>query len=212
MVTSYRIAKNQRAHNDYVQAPLFFETFPYTGLVKTYSYSNHVTDSAASAVAMYTGRKVDNGYLGMRAGVLKKCTTEPDDLIEDGIGDRAVDKGIAVGVVTNTRITHGTPAALYAKGVQRKLEYDVRNKTTSEVLCSNDIALQILNRPAIEFQVLMGGGRAYLMDATRSGKRSDGRNIDVEWENSGGKRKVLRSRRELEQYEASENEKVLGEL
>ncbi|KAK5975998.1 hypothetical protein GCK32_005906, partial [Trichostrongylus colubriformis] len=130
MVTSYRIAKNQQAHNDYVQAPLFFETFPYTGLVK-----------------------VDNGYLGMRAGVLKKCTTAPGDLIKDGIGDRAVDKGIAVGVVTNARITDATPAALFAKGVHRTLEYDVRNQTTCKVLCYNDIALQMLHRPAIEFQV-----------------------------------------------------------
>ncbi|KAK5982129.1 hypothetical protein GCK32_015068, partial [Trichostrongylus colubriformis] len=45
---------------------------------------------------------------------------------------------------------------------------------------------------------------------TRNGRRCDGRNIDLEWEKFGGKRKVLRSRHELEQYEASEHEKVLG--
>ncbi|KAK5983753.1 Alkaline phosphatase [Trichostrongylus colubriformis] len=155
MVTSYRIAKNQRAHSDYVQAPLFFEAFPHTGIVKTYSYSHHVTDSTAGGVALFTGRKVDNGYLGMRPGVDKVCTTEPGDLIKDGIGDRAVEKGVAVGFVTTKQVTDSTPAALYAKGVHRELEYDLRNGTTFEVICPTDIALQILNRPAIEFQVLL---------------------------------------------------------
>ncbi|PIO61128.1 hypothetical protein TELCIR_17358 [Teladorsagia circumcincta] len=57
-VTSARINKNQRAGLYYLNTPLFFERFQSTGLVKTSSFDHHVTDSAAGATALFTGRKV----------------------------------------------------------------------------------------------------------------------------------------------------------
>ncbi|KIH61556.1 hypothetical protein ANCDUO_08171 [Ancylostoma duodenale] len=56
-VTSARINKNQKAGNPYLNEPLFFERFATAGMVKTSSFSHHVTDSAAGAMALLTGRK-----------------------------------------------------------------------------------------------------------------------------------------------------------
>ncbi len=41
--------------------PLFFETFEHVGLSKTYGVDVQVVDSAASAVAMFTGIKTNIG-------------------------------------------------------------------------------------------------------------------------------------------------------
>ncbi|ETN74179.1 hypothetical protein NECAME_13142 [Necator americanus] len=57
IVTPARINKNQKARNPYLNKPLFFETFHAAGLVKTSSFSHHVTDSAAGAVALVGGVK-----------------------------------------------------------------------------------------------------------------------------------------------------------
>ncbi|VDO69187.1 unnamed protein product [Haemonchus placei] len=56
-VTSARINKNQKAGIPHLNKPLYFEKFPYSGLVMTSSLDHHVTDSAASAMALFTGRK-----------------------------------------------------------------------------------------------------------------------------------------------------------
>ncbi|KAK6035557.1 hypothetical protein COOONC_26938, partial [Cooperia oncophora] len=122
--------------------------------------------------------------------------------------NQEVQQGLNVGFVTNTRITHATPAALYAKGVHRSLELEIPDELKAH--CKRDIASQILHRPASEFKVMMGGGRAFFMNATRNGKRTDGRNIDFAWERLGGRRKVLRSVDDLWQYDVSKGGKVLG--
>ncbi|KAK6751470.1 hypothetical protein RB195_003083 [Necator americanus] len=57
IVTPARINKNQKARNPYLNKPLFFETFRAAGLVKTSSFTHHVTDSAAGAVALVGGVK-----------------------------------------------------------------------------------------------------------------------------------------------------------
>ncbi|ETN74177.1 hypothetical protein NECAME_13140 [Necator americanus] len=56
-VTLGRINKNQKAGNKYLNKPLYFETFSVSGLVKTSSFSQYVTDSAAGAMALLSGRK-----------------------------------------------------------------------------------------------------------------------------------------------------------
>ncbi|KJH49860.1 alkaline phosphatase family protein [Dictyocaulus viviparus] len=62
-VTSARINKNQKTGSLYLNEPLYFENFQSTGLVKTSSSNNHVTDSAAGATALFTGWKgVDRNF------------------------------------------------------------------------------------------------------------------------------------------------------
>ncbi|KAK6010346.1 alkaline phosphatase family protein, partial [Ostertagia ostertagi] len=116
---------------------------------------------------------------------------------------------MSMGFVTTTRITHATPAALYAKasrlGVERDAEYD-----EASVRCARDIAKQLLSYPASEFKVLMGGGSSYLMEKSRNGSRGDGTNIDLEWQRLGGSRKILRTPSDLAQVNAANDEKLLG--
>ena len=42
---------------------LCFTQFPYTGLARTYSTDNSITDSAAGGTALATGKKTKNGTL-----------------------------------------------------------------------------------------------------------------------------------------------------
>uniref|UniRef100_A0A7I4YLK2 alkaline phosphatase n=1 Tax=Haemonchus contortus TaxID=6289 RepID=A0A7I4YLK2_HAECO len=204
-VTSARINKNQKAGIPHLNKPLYFEKFPYSGLVMTSSLDHHVTDSAASAVALFTGRKVKTRTLGILPSAKERCPNSTSYDIVDGITEGVLQKGLSVGFVTTTRITHATPAALYAKGVERHAEYD-----EAEVRCARDIAKQLLSYPASEFKVLMGGGSRCLMDKSRNGLRGDGRNIDLEWLRLGGSRKVLRTPSDLDQVDAANVDKLLG--
>ncbi|KAK6751474.1 hypothetical protein RB195_003084 [Necator americanus] len=207
-VASARINKNQMAGNSYLNEPLFFEKFRSGGLVKTSSFSHHVTDSAAGATALVTGRKVDSSTLGLMPKSGTNCTVERNLHITDGIVEGALQKGIAVGFVTTTRITHATPGALYAKGIRREIEYDgAANK--SGILGCTDIAKQLLSYPASEFKVMMGGGANFLLDKSRGGMREDGMNVDLEWSKLGGSRRVISTKDDLHALRASD-EKLLG--
>jgi alkaline phosphatase len=92
---------------------LRMQEFPVTGLAKTHSARQRVTDSAAAATAMACGCKTYNGAIGVDAHK-KPCTT----LLE-----QAKSAGMATGLVTTSSITHATPAAFVAH-VPRRAEYE----------------------------------------------------------------------------------------
>lgn len=52
-----------------------------------------MTDSAASAVALFTGHKVDQDNLGLLPGRANDCSTTREDHIHDGIAELAINKG-----------------------------------------------------------------------------------------------------------------------
>ena len=109
-------------------------SLPYMSMVTTYSTSNYVTDSAASATALATGYKTNNGAISM--------SPEGENLIT--VVEVAETLGLSTGVVTNTRVTHATPACFMAHMSNRDLEYE--------------IAGQILES---EVDVILGGGSLY---------------------------------------------------
>jgi alkaline phosphatase len=86
--------------------PLSFEQFPVSGTMTTESADNPVTDSAASATAMATGQKVDN-YV-----VAQAIPGDGGDLTS--IVELYEACGFRTGIVTNSRITHATPASFAA--------------------------------------------------------------------------------------------------
>ncbi|MBL7776482.1 MAG: alkaline phosphatase [Saprospiraceae bacterium] len=90
-------------------APLHLERFPVTGLIKTHSAKNLITDSAAGATAFACGCKTYNGAIGMTVKK-KPCPT----LLE-----QAEAFGLATGLVATSSITHATPAAFIAHAEQR---------------------------------------------------------------------------------------------
>lgn len=91
---------------------LFFESFPVHGEVETYSANSTVTDSAAAATAMATGRKVDN-YTIARIGT--------EDL--PSLLDFHHALGKSTGLVTTDILTHATPAA-FAAHADSRYDYD----------------------------------------------------------------------------------------
>ncbi|KAJ1365574.1 hypothetical protein KIN20_025948 [Parelaphostrongylus tenuis] len=105
-------------------------------------------------MALFTGWKVNTGTLGMKPTVKERCTNSSDLHVTDGIVEGVLQKGMGVGFVTTTRITHATPAALYAKGVDRNHEFDDPTMN-AELKCTHDIAKQLLSYPASEFKVTL---------------------------------------------------------
>lgn len=81
-----------------------------------------VPDSGCTATAFLSGIKTNFGVLSMSAYVpLRDCAAESDEGNHvDSIFKFAQDAGKATGIVTNTRITHATPAGLYCSKMLKK--------------------------------------------------------------------------------------------
>jgi alkaline phosphatase len=94
---------------------LIFESFPYQGTVTTHSANKPVTDSAAAATAMATGKKVNNGTISM---AIPGDSSELTTLLE-----YYSSLGKSTGLVTTTFITHATPAA-FAAHEPHRLNYN----------------------------------------------------------------------------------------
>lgn len=101
------------------------------GISLTHAQDVLVTDSAASASQLATGQFSKPGMIGLNY----RGETVPTIL------ERAIQAGKSVGLVTDTRVTHATPAAFAAHKPQRKME--------------NAIALEMLG---IGPDVILGGG------------------------------------------------------
>ena len=85
---------------------LSFEAFPAQGTLSTGAANNPITDSAASATALATGRKVNTGVISVAVpGDGRPLTT---------ILERAQQAGKRVGMVTTSELTHATTAAFAA--------------------------------------------------------------------------------------------------
>ncbi|MBN2391993.1 MAG: alkaline phosphatase [Anaerolineae bacterium] len=113
---------------------LVMESFPYSSTMTTYSANSAVTDSAASATAMATGHKVNNGVLSI---------TWPGDGRElETLLERFHRHCKRAALVTTTYATHATPAAFGAHELSRNY--------TNNIAC--DYLVQ--TRP----DVLFGGG------------------------------------------------------
>lgn len=123
---------------------LFMESLPHTALVHTESANNLVTDSAAGGTALATGRKTNNGMIGVT----------PDGKEADSILDLFKKNGKKAGIISTNTITDATPAAFTAS---------VSNRWSGQ----DEIARQRLESGV---DVLLGGGRAYFKPEKQSGR------------------------------------------
>ncbi len=89
--------------------PFNLEKFPYSGLCKTYSADNYITDSGAGGTAIASGQKTNNGIIGVK----------PDGTQVSSITEVAHKNGMATGVVSTSTITHATPASFVAHNAGR---------------------------------------------------------------------------------------------
>lgn len=160
-ITGARIYKNDS------NTPLFMERMENLALARTHSSDNFVTDSAASATALATGHKTYNGSISMSdpqidlQGKSRELKT---------LTDYSLENGKSVGIVTNTRITHATPAAFFANVPHRRMELE--------------IAYQLTQR---DLDLVIGGGLEYFLPKSKGGLRNDGLDLIEKMETRGYK-------------------------
>ncbi|XP_013162139.1 PREDICTED: alkaline phosphatase isoform X2 [Papilio xuthus] len=157
-VTAARIYRGGESHR------LAFEKFPHVGLLKTYSANKMVPDSACSATALFSGIKANLGTLGVDATVPQyDCEASLNkEAWLDSLAAYALKAGKSSGLVTTMRVTHATPAPLYAHSASRSWECEA-NMPANAKQCK-DIARQLVEDwPGRDLHVVLGGGRQVLV-------------------------------------------------
>ncbi|WP_086619309.1 alkaline phosphatase [Erythrobacter tepidarius] len=169
-ITAARIYEAQKRGEPGEENRLSFETFPNVALVKTYNTNAQVPDSAGTATAIHSGRKTRIGVLGIGPeavkGVCKDALEHPLPLL----GEEVKARGLALGIVTTTRITHATPASVYARSADRDWESDTNIPADQQGQGCKDIALQLSEA---RFDVALGGGSAMFYGKKAGGRRGD---------------------------------------
>lgn len=165
---------------------LSFDTFPNTALIRTYNTDAQVPDSASTATALVTGLKTRSGAISVRADqYLDACAADAD--LPVTLAEHAERRDLSTGIVTTTRLTHATPATLYAHSLIRSWEADSDITPNGLEAGCQDIAAQLLSFSAGDgIDVAMGGGRERFLPESEGGLRADGRNLIAEWEAGHG--------------------------
>ena len=159
-VTAARIFDGQSLGMTGEEHELVFETFPHVALVKTYNTNQQVPDSAGTATAMMTGRKTRAGVINIGPEVRRQDCQESLDQELTPLGVIAKERGKSVGVVTTTRLTHATPASVFARSPERDWESDQYLPESDRALGCLDIAYQLTRFDVGGgLDVVLGGGR-----------------------------------------------------
>ncbi|XP_060573871.1 alkaline phosphatase-like isoform X2 [Ruditapes philippinarum] len=194
-VTAARILQGQLKNKTGEEELLSFEHFPHVGLSKTYNQDAQTADSAGTATAYFSGIKTNFGLIGCDARARRgKCASMSEETKLKTILHWSQQAGKSVGLVTTTRVTHATPAALYAHTPERNWENDA--DIDDHVGNCTDIAAQLIDAN-IDIQVILGGGREKFLknntDDPQSGTitngRTDGRDLIQEWQDKQKKLK-----------------------
>ncbi|HII06651.1 MAG TPA: alkaline phosphatase [Methanotrichaceae archaeon] len=142
-MTAARWAKADENLSNYMDTELYMDDMEYAGYSSTSAADSFVTDSVASGTALATGHKTNLGIVGQDATAISGVW-DGENLTT--ILELAEADGKSTGVVTNMRITHGTPASFYAHVNDRDKE--------------NLIAEQLL---ASGVDVVLGGGLCHFV-------------------------------------------------
>lgn len=137
------------------QGKLAIDDMPHMALVSTAGTDSVVTDSANAAHAYTTGHKSCVNALGVYCSRAAKSLDHPKVETIAELVKR--NKGMAVGIVTNSEIEDATPAAMVSH-TRRRSDY-------------NDIVKMLFDSQA---DVIMGGGSPnFLPKSTLGSKRTD---------------------------------------
>lgn len=167
------------------EGDLTLDTLPESAFVKTFSNDAQTTDSAASMSAYMTGIKSNNGTISMSTDTLSlepgldangnktvsRCT---NGRAARSLAELARQRGMAVGVVTTTRVTDATPGAVYAHVCNRAMESDIAAALVPGGAGYNSAL------GANGLDVLLGGGTDAFLPVAVGGKRADGRDLLAE--------------------------------
>ncbi|XP_055906923.1 alkaline phosphatase isoform X1 [Eupeodes corollae] len=206
---------------------LSWEKFPHMGLLKTYCANKQVPDSFSTATALFGGVKVNYETGGVDSTVnLANCTAAMNATHHvETILKWAQDDGMNTGFVTTTRVTHATPAALYAHVPDRRWECEAKVPEDARHAGCKDIGkILIEENPGKSINVIMGGGRQCLVSHANSSdadpldtwacNSKDGRNLIHDWEvqknNAGESSAVVQNNEELANLNGADVDYVLG--
>ncbi|XP_014599695.1 PREDICTED: alkaline phosphatase-like isoform X1 [Polistes canadensis] len=197
-LTAARILSGQRHGNTGEEAQLAWDSFPAVALSRTYNMDAQVGESSACATALLCGVKANYETVGLDSSArFENCYSSFDAHVPSLI-NWAQGQGKSTGLVTTTRVTHATPAALYAHAASRYWEDDGKVPSASRPSCK-DIARQLLeDEPGRNINVILGGGRRHFVpkvtldpeEPDKEGRRLDGRNLIEEWSRNNRIRKV----------------------
>ncbi len=152
----------------------------YSALVKTYNINAQTPDSAPTAGAMNTGVKQRFNLINLTGDAIHDdCSTVAgNELTTFAEIAEGMDK--SVGIVTTARVTHATPAAVYAKTANRNWEDSVPEGCTAQ----KDIAAQMIDSMTSgTVDIVLGGGARHFVPEGQitgnggKGRRKDGLNL-----------------------------------
>lgn len=229
-VTASRIYAGQQLGQPGEEYQLNFESFPYTGLAKTYNTNQQTPDSAGTMTAMITGSKTKAGLISVNTLATRADPASCNGFELETLLETAEDNNWATGIVTTTTVTHATPAAAYAHSPERNWESDgalpESTEETADLGCK-DIAHQLIDfNYGDGIEVVLGGGRSHFLpkeisevtDASEAaqvetfaaGKRDDGRNLIEEWRSKKSKRVYVSNSDELAAVNIKKTKQLFG--
>lgn len=194
-VTAARIFDGQSQGMTGEEHWLAFERFPNVALVKTYNTNQQVSDSAGTATAMVTGRKSRAGVISIGPEAKRRSCEDALANPLKTIGEIAKVHGAAVGFVTTARVTHATPATIYAHSPERDWEADSQMPQADWERGCRDMAYQLVNfAPGGGLNVAMGGASSAFFGIERGGaRRNPDDDLVREWLSGGPKRRYVAS-------------------
>ncbi len=233
-VTAARIFDGQMQSKDGESNSLYMEKFPYLAMSKTYSVNQQTADSAPTMTAMVTGVKTKESFLSTVGTIKKNDAAGCAETNRLGtIGELAEVAGMSTGVVSTARITHATPAAVYAHTPNRDAESD---KDQNDLIAAGalaatgctDIAKQLVNfgsgqNGSVLFgdgsglEVALGGGRRAFLPSSvtdvegTKGRRTAG-DLTADWltRYAATNGSVVNTRAQLNALDATKVDHVLG--
>ncbi|CAG5092236.1 Similar to ALPL: Alkaline phosphatase [Cotesia congregata] len=204
---------------------LAWEKMPHVGMIKTYNTNKMVPDSASTATALFSGVKTNYKVVGVDNNVaLDDCDGSLNpDFHTKSIIEWAQESGKDTGFVTTTRVTHATPAPLYAHCPNRNWECEAKIPTDAKGC--KDIARQLIeDSPGKNIKVIMGGGRQMLKSNSSGTKidpidtwacySQDGRHLMEDWASDKSARKfrhqIVQNNEQLRAVDPDDVDFLLG--
>ena len=209
-VTVARIFDGQSKGMSGEENILPFETFPNVALIKTYASNQMVADSAGTASAISTGVKTRAGVISIGPQAYRRSCEGQLAYPLTTLGELAEQNGKATGIVTTARITHATPAALYAHSAERYWEGDLFLPRDAWEMGCRDIAYQLIHFSSGDgIDVMFGGGRRAFFGADKNGRRlADDDDLVSAWSDAAANRHYISTAEELSSLRPGEQ--VLG--
>ncbi len=218
-ITAARILAGQQAGGLGEEHWLSFERLPHTALSRTYNTNQQVPESSGTMTALITGVKTRAGSLSVDETVAHGDFAAVAAHSVPTLIEEAEERGLATGVVTNTTITHATPAACYSHSPDRDWEADAMLSDGARAAGFPDIAQQLLAFDRGDgLEVAFGGGRAFFLGANQAdpedleahGARLDERDLTAEWRARHADGVYVWNRTQFLALEPSATKRVLG--